>query len=197
MKRSSWLYIVIALIISLLIIFVVVVVQNHKTDELDYCNVQSQIEYFDEIVVKIKDEFVYKEFDEIMDDKTHFMALPLEYTKINELGIILDMQKLFVYIDKETGTTIILQVTLNPYSDSTKSEWYSSIDYRPETFNSPDSYYGAYNSKTPCITIGANSFSYFGINYSTVVFTQHGVELEASEVMTSFSNALIEFITKK
>lgn len=192
MKRKRWLYVLFGLLAIMVVVVVIILALNYKSNGTD--NVQKRIEAFDQTIARIKDEFTYEDFDEVMQDKTLFMGLPAEYHQVNELGIVLDLQKLFVYMDSDTGTTIMLQVTLDPYSDVSRGEWYSSIGYRPEAFNSQDGYYGVYNEKVPDITVGGNGFLYQGISYSIIAFSQYGTEPDALEVMTDFSNALIKFV---
>ena len=192
MKQKCRLYIFIGLLTIAAAAAAIVLLRNYRSTETD--NVQERIEAFDQMTAEIKGEFTYGDYREVMQDETLLMGLPAEYPQISESGIVLDLQKLFVYTDSDTGTTIMLQVTLDPYSDASRGEWHSSMGYTPETFNSQNGYYGVYNDKSPDITVGGNGFSYQGICYSIIAFSRHGTQPNALEAMTDFSNALIKFI---
>ena len=94
MKRKRWLYVLFGLLAIMVVVVVIILALNYKSNGTD--NVQKRIEAFDQTIARIKDEFTYEDFDEVMQDKTLFMGLPAEYHQVNELGIVLDLQSIGV-----------------------------------------------------------------------------------------------------
>jgi hypothetical protein len=154
---------------------------------------EARTEDYYQTVDDIRSNFVYEGFIEIMQEKTHLLALPLEYEAIDEAEDFLGRQKLFVYKSYEKGAIIMLQVT---FSRSIEDEWNSSINYDSETFNSNNSKFGDfYNEAIPDIEVASNSFTYKGCHYNiTSICGKNSSSLAAVELM-SFSNKLIEYLT--
>lgn len=156
-----------------------------------------RIEEYDEIVEEIKNGFTYDGFIEVMGDKTHMLGLPMEYEQIEQNGIFLDMQKLFVYKSTDNGIIILLQVVLNPFIES-KDRWISSMNYNSMTFNSIDSMYGEFvNEKIPTVEIATNSFSYHNVDYSITVIAEENELDEATTTLMDFCNNFIPFLVIK
>lgn len=155
---------------------------------------EKSVEEYTEIVEEIKNGFTYGEFIEVMGDETHILALPAEYEQIEQNGIFLDLQKLFVYKSTDDGIIILLQVVLNPFADS-EDHWISSMNYNSMTFNSVESKYGKFfNEKIPDVEIATNSFSYHSVDYSITVIAEENESQEAATTLIDFCNTFIPFI---
>lgn len=156
---------------------------------------EKNVEEYNEIIEDIKTEFTYDGFIEVMGNETHILALPAEYAQIEQNGIFLDLQKLFVYKSKDSGVIIMLQIVSNPFA-SCEDHWVSSINYNSMTFNSLESKYGGFfNDKIPVVEIATNAFSYNKADYSIVVIAEENEKQQAATTLIDFCNKFIPFIT--
>ena len=158
-------------------------------------NTETLTEHYYEKIKEIREEFSFEGFAEVMQDRTNIMALPMEYPQINENGIFLDLQKLLVYKNDVTGTTVFLQITCDPMVYTGENQWLSSMSYSAEMFNLLN--IESYDTNTPKVEIASNSFSYCGIVFSTLVFSNENSEPSAAAVLLDFSNKLITFLVEK
>ena len=158
------------------------------------CNNQkNRLEDYFQTIEDIRSSFNYEGFEEVMQDKTCFLALPMEYSAISKADYFLGGQKLFVYKSHDQGVIIMLQVTFN---ESLNNQWSSSVDYNSQTFNSPNSQFGDfYNEDIPDIEVASNSFAYKECNFNTLCISGKSDSSLAATVLVNFSNKLIEYLT--
>lgn len=71
--------------------------------------VQERIDYFNGMTESLGEEFAYGNFVAVTSNLAFVTLMPEGYEKISELSIPTDMQKLYIYTDSDTGTTVILQ----------------------------------------------------------------------------------------
>lgn len=154
------------------------------------------IEVFTEEVNSLSENIKVDGYIEIMGEKSHILALPEKYQVVENAENFLTLQKLYVYKGMENGSFIMLQMTL---SESLENEWFSSINYRPDTFNKEDSHYGAeyYNDKIPKVQMAQNSFRYKGINYNLICITPDDGNYSAVSELMRFSNTLLDYLKEE
>lgn len=171
-------------IIVIMLLFIGCTNQNKSESE-------NNLDYFWDMVDNIKENFQFNDYQEIMQDKSHILALPMEYATVAEAEDFLTTQKLFVYT-RNQGCIILLQMTC---SEISHNEWQSSINYNSNLFNSENSKYGdLYDKNIPDVEIAINSFAYEGINYQIFSIAQDNEDKIAATELMDFSNELISFI---
>ncbi len=138
----------------------------------------------------LMNSFNYTGYEEIMKEKSHVLAQPLERNRVeNDDNFILN-QKLFVY--KSDEAIILLQMT--PVKGA-ENEWTGSLDYSSMLFNSIDSpYKGTIDSNIPNVAIAYQSFSFDGCHYSTICLSAENEKQIATRELIAFNNELIKFL---
>ena len=152
------------------------------------------IDEYANLIQNIDNNFTFSNYEELMNNRSHMLALPLYCEDISPENGFIGRQKLFVFKSRTSGTVIMLQIT---YTGSDVDVWSSSFSYSPDLFNASDSVYGNfYNEKIPEVQLASNSFNYKGCSFNLLCLSDDSEkDLAASELM-AFSNELIKFITK-
>jgi len=138
----------------------------------------------------IMNSFNYTGYEEIMGEKSHVLAQPLERDRVENDDNFIFNQKLFVY--KSNEAIILLQMT--PVKGA-ENEWTGSLDYSSMLFNSSDSpYKGIIETKIPNVAMAYQSFSFDGCHYSTICLSAENEKQIATRELIAFNNELIKFL---
>lgn len=180
-KKKITVILIIAVFIAAILLFSIVIAQRKNENG------------FASVVSTIQNNFSYGTYEEIMNEQSHLLALPMEYQLVGDAKNFIATQKLFVYKHPEIDAVILLQVTKNA---SRTNEWVASVDYTPTLFNSQDSKFGAFfNPELPAVHFAMNSFSYNGCNFTTIAISKDDSNYIAASELMSFCNQLIEQLT--
>ncbi len=153
---------------------------------------QENSKHFQEQSERVRNEFAYSEYTEVMGNESHILLVP---EKSNIVGLndnYLVDQKLFVFKSQQKGGVIVLQMTSAPEA---KDRWRNSFNYEPHLFNAPDCNFGKeIMSDVPDAEVSVLSFAYGKINYCVMVLDSAGENSSAATLAVDFCNALLLFL---
>lgn len=149
---------------------------------------------FGKTIDRIRTDFSYEGYEEILDDYSYILAIPMEYEKVVDSDNIMMDQKLFVFKNAEKGVSITVQMI---FHEQSQNLWNSSFHYTGQMFNSPEGdYQSSYAPSIPDVEIASVSFTYDHCTYTlTALSPQSEDNLLAATEVVGLANALIDFIT--
>lgn len=181
--HKSWILTTIAALSIMLNVYLMVWGKQDETrEEIFERNYTKFIEYTGRLI----EEFQYDGYKEILGERSHMLALPLNKPEDEFIG----RQKLFIYINDSKNTIIIVSLTASQFNHMDNDEWTHSFDYTPWLLKDNN------NETLPVGAIASNSFNKNGCNFTLLAFSHYNGESvgDATQELIHFSNVLVTFL---
>ncbi|QUI25937.1 hypothetical protein HZI73_26350 (plasmid) [Vallitalea pronyensis] len=194
-KKTRTKYILLTLLIVLLITSLSFNVfyfpKDDNETQISSIIYEQNVEYFNKYINRIIDDFQYDDYEEIVKQYNHLLALPLSKSDEN----FANRQKMFVYHNDTTNMLITVILTVSEHNDVGNDEWIHSYDVSPELVNRISEQNEIIVTQVPNIEMASQSFNINGCNVTVMVMSDILSEKnEVARVLIDFNNTFIQFL---